>query len=147
MAAWAGLAGVVAGALIAFAGQYVMRRVERQERFDSLLLEQFAAIVALSEDMRNRVWEERNQVASDVVDKWDMGAYRLAEARLRILSQAPGLKAALEELDDAGSELGGTWRTRSGGDEAIDASLTAHRAALERFLVVSSQIIRHRASL
>jgi len=61
MAAWAGLVGVVAGALIAFAGQYVMRRGEKQERFDALLLEQFAVIIALSEDFRNRVWEERNQ--------------------------------------------------------------------------------------
>ncbi len=76
MAAWAGLVGVVAGALIAFAGQYVMGRGEKQERFDALLLEQFAVIIALSEDFRNRVWEERNHVASDVVGKWDLEAYR-----------------------------------------------------------------------
>ncbi len=76
MAAWAGLVGVVVGALIAFAGQYVMGRGEKQERFDALLLEQFAVIIALSEDFRNRVWEERNHVASDVVGKWDLEAYR-----------------------------------------------------------------------
>jgi hypothetical protein len=73
MTAWVGLAGVIAGAIIAFAGQYVMRRGDKQERFDALLLEQFADIIALSEDFRNRIWEERNQVASDVVSKWDLG--------------------------------------------------------------------------
>lgn len=73
MAAWVGLAGVVAGALIAFAGQLAMQRRGERDRFDSLLLEQFAMIIAISEDFRNRVWEERNQVASDVVGKWDLG--------------------------------------------------------------------------
>jgi hypothetical protein len=96
MTAWVGLAGVIAGAIIAFAGQYIMRRGDKQERFDALLLEQFADIIALPEDFRNRIWEERNQVASDVVGKWDLGTYRHAEARLRILSQEPNVKTALE---------------------------------------------------
>jgi hypothetical protein len=147
MAAWAGLAGVVAGALIAFAGQYVMRRGEKQERFDALLLEQFAVIIALSEDFRNRVWEERNHVASDVVAKWDLEAYRRAEARLRVLSQSARVKAALEALDDAGAELGGAWRTASGDKTAIDSARAAHRDAIERFVAVSAQVIRHRAVL
>ena len=87
MAEWIGLAGVVAGAVIAFGGQYLLRRAERQDRNDALLLEQFAIIIALSEDYRNRVWEERNQVANSVVNAWDLGTYRLAEARLRVLSR------------------------------------------------------------
>jgi hypothetical protein len=84
-----GLVGAVAGVLIAFGGQYPMRRAERQERCDALLLEQFAQVIALSEDYRNRVREERKQVASDVVDQWIFAAYRLAEARLRVSSQDP----------------------------------------------------------
>jgi hypothetical protein len=80
------LVGVVAGALFAFAGQYVLRRIEKQDRYDALLLEQFTCIIGLSEDFRNRIWEERKQVASDVVSKWDLAAYRRAEALLRILS-------------------------------------------------------------
>jgi hypothetical protein len=147
MAAWVGLAGVVAGALIAFTGQYVMRRGERQERFDTLLLEQFAVIIALSEDFWNRVWEERNQVATDVAGKWDLETYRLAEARLRVLSQSPRVKEALEALDDTGAELGGAWRKRSGDEAAIDAALADHRAAIERLVAVSSQIIRHQTGL
>ena len=110
MAEWIGLVGVAAGALIAFGGQYLLRRTERQERNDTLLLEQFALIIALSEDYRNRVWEERNQVASGVVHAWDLGAYRLAEARLRVLSRDPSLVAAPEALHEAGGHLGKTWR-------------------------------------
>ena len=59
------LAGVAAGALIAFGGQYLLRRGERHEPNDALLLEQFALVIALSEDYRNRVWEECSQVATE----------------------------------------------------------------------------------
>jgi hypothetical protein len=79
MDAWVGLVGVVAGAFVAFGGQYLMNKTERQERNTALLLEQCSLIIALSQDYRNRVWEERNQVASDVVGKWDIGTHRLAE--------------------------------------------------------------------
>jgi hypothetical protein len=47
MDAWIGLAGVIAGALVAFCGQYLMRRSEIHERSETLLLEQAALIVAL----------------------------------------------------------------------------------------------------
>lgn len=149
MAAWIGLVGVVAGALIAFGGQYLARRTERQERNDALLLEQFALVIALSEDYRNRVWEEHNQVASNVVGKWDIGTYRLAEARLRVLSQEPKVVAALEALQEAGSALGRAWRLGPGrSDEAaVDSAWVAHRAALDRFVAVSSRVIRHRTAL
>jgi hypothetical protein len=147
MTAWVGLAGVIAGAIIAFAGQDIMRRGDKRERFDALLLEQFADIIALSEDFRNRIWEERKQVASDVVGKWDLGAYRHAEARLRILSQEPNVKTALETLHEAGANLGDTWRTESGDKATIDSALTAHRDAIEQLLAVGSQIIRHRAAI
>jgi hypothetical protein len=147
MAAWVGLLGVVAGALIAFGGQYVMRRVESRERFNTLLLEQFALIIALSEDFRNRVWEERKQVASDVVGKWDLEAYRLAEARLRVLSQSRDLKAALEDLDEAGAGLGDLWRHGPRDDETINNALRVHRDAIERFVALSSQVLRRQATL
>jgi hypothetical protein len=64
--------GWLAGALLAFGGQYLRSRAERQERGETVLLEQFAVLVALSEDFRNRVWEERHEVASDVVAGWDL---------------------------------------------------------------------------
>jgi len=147
MAAWIGLVGVVAGALIAFGGQYLTRRSDRQERNDALLLEQFAQVIALSEDYRNRVWEERKQVASDVVGKWDFGTYRLAEARLRVLSQDPKLIAALEALHETGVELGKAWRFTPGDQSAVDNAWKANREAIERFVAVSSQMIQHSATL
>jgi hypothetical protein len=147
MATWIGLVGVVTGALIAFSGQYLMRRAEIQERGDALLLEQFALIIALSEDYRNRVWEERNQMASDVVGKWDLGAYRLAEARLRVLSQEPKVMAALDALHERGGELGKAWRLASSDKAAVDSAWAAHRDAIDRFVASSSQVMRHRAAL
>ena len=144
MAEWIGLVGVLAGALIAFGGQYLLRRTERQERNDTLLLEQFALIVALSEDYRNRVWEERNQVASGVVHAWDLGAYRLAEARLRVLSRDPSLVAAPEALHEAGGHLGKTWRLTPSDQAAVDNAWRAHRAAINQFVAASSQVLRRR---
>jgi hypothetical protein len=87
MDAWIGLADVIAGALIALSGQYLMHRSEAHERSEALLPEQAAMIVALSKDYRNRIWEERNNIAADVVGAWDIGTFRLAEALLPILSR------------------------------------------------------------
>lgn len=78
MATWVGLIGVLAGALIAFGGQYIMNRNEMQERDKALILEQCALVVSLSEDYLNRAWEERSQLASDIVREWDIGTYLLA---------------------------------------------------------------------
>lgn len=86
-------------------------------------------------------------MASDVVGKWDLEAYRLAEARLRVLSQSPDLKAALEELDDAGARLGNLPRDGPRDEGTIDNASKFHRDAIERFVVLSSQILRHRAFL
>jgi hypothetical protein len=44
-----------------------------------VLLDQRAQLIALSEDYRNRVWEERNLAANDVVAQWNIGVFRLAE--------------------------------------------------------------------
>jgi hypothetical protein len=146
MAAWIGLVGVVAGAFVAFSGQYLMSRTERQERNTALLVEQCALIIALSEDYRNRVWEERNQVASDVVGKWDIGTYRLAEARLRVLSLEPDFLAALEALHNSGIALGRAWRLGTSDDATVDNAWAASRDALERFVSFSSQIIQPRST-
>ena len=147
MTAVIGLVGVVAGALIALGGQYLLRRSESQERNDTLLLEQFALIIALSEDYRNRVWEERNQVANGVVNAWDLGAYRLAEARLRVLTQGSAVVNALEALHEAGTQLGKAWRLASHDMAAVDTAWKAHRHAIEQFATVSSQVLRRQTAL
>lgn len=48
----------LAGALIALAGQQWGTQKANKARAGELLLEQCAQIVALSEDFRNRAWEE-----------------------------------------------------------------------------------------
>ena len=146
MAEWIGLAGVVAGAVIAFGGQYLLRRAERQDRNDALLLEQFAIIIALSEDYRNRVWEERNQVANSVVNAWDLGTYRLAEARLRVLSRDSAVVAALKVLHEAGTQLGKAWRLGSSDEAAVNRAWVAHRKAIEQFVAASSRAVRRRTA-
>ena len=145
MTEWIGLVGVIAGALTAFGGQYLMRRTERQERYSALLLEQFALIIALSEDFQGRVWEERHQVASDVVGKRDWLTLRLAHARLRVLSHDPKVMAALRELYDAGANLDKAWRLASADEVAVDNAYKAHHDAIERFIAVSSRVIRHQS--
>jgi len=98
----------------------------------------------LSEDYRNRVWEERSKLAGDVVAAWDMGAYRLAEARLRILSGDHGLLEAMDELRESGKALGKAWRLEPRDDHLVDTAWHAHRQALAGFAAASSRTL-HRA--
>lgn len=145
MQAWIGLVGVLAGAAIALGGQYVTRRSEVRERQESLLLEQCALVVALSEDFRNRVWEERHKVADGVVAHWDLGAYRLAQARLRIMCNEPDVLSALGALSQAGGDLGKLWRLASAGEKNVQEAWEAHRSALNSFIASSSRLLRARA--
>jgi hypothetical protein len=140
--AWIGLAGVIAGAPIALGGQHVARQSEVRERTQTFLLEQCALLVALSEDYRNRVWEERNQLAADVVAAWDLAAYRLAQARLRILCSDSDVLTAIETLRKAGTDLGRTWRLSPQDETSVQAAWEAHRSALKAFIAASSELLQ-----
>jgi hypothetical protein len=140
VSAWIGLAGVLAGAFIALAGQRLAYRSQARDTSRLLVLEQCAHIVALSEDYRNRLWEERQGLASDKIAGWDLPSYRLAEARLRILAPSSRLLAALENLDESGSALGRLWRGGSTESTELDPALAAHRASIEAFIMLSSRI-------
>lgn len=133
---------MVAGAAIALGGQFLTRRSEQRERLATVLLEQCAAMIALSEDFRNRVWEERNRLAEDAVAKWDLAGYRLAQARLRILCRDPDVLTAIERLRKAGTDLGGTWRVSPHDETAVDAAWEAHRSALKAFIAVGSELLQ-----
>jgi hypothetical protein len=142
MGAWIGLVGVVAGALVALVSQYLIRNSEARERRDTLLLEQLAMVIALSEDYRDRVWQERNKVAEGVAAAWDMRSYRLAEAKLKILCRDSNLLATLTALNRSGIELG-VSRSQSPENEAqTEAAWKAHKAALEQFITASSMMFR-----
>jgi hypothetical protein len=129
------------GALIALGGQYLLRTTERKDRNSTLVLEQCALLIALAEDLRNRIWSERNGGEAGFVATWDIGSYRLAEARLRLLS--PGLAAAaeLEPLRETGKDLSKAWQFAPDDEAAIDSAWQANRAAIERFVAASSRAL------
>ncbi|HEY6294364.1 MAG TPA: hypothetical protein VIX15_01770 [Streptosporangiaceae bacterium] len=91
-------------------------------------------------DYRNRVWEERNQLADDAVANWDIGTYRLAEARLRILAPTPDLMAALTAVRKTGAALGEAWRLSPADKASIESALSAHNDAVGQFIAVSSKL-------
>jgi hypothetical protein len=141
VAEWIGLAGVIAGALIAFIGQYLLRRNERNDRNNTLVLEQAALLIALSEDFRSGIWAERKQLATDSVGEWDLGAYRLADARLRLLSPSSAVVAEMEPLRETGKDLGKAWQLALADAAAFDTAWEAHRVAIERFIAASSRAL------
>ena len=56
MDAWIGVIGALAGAAIALVSQYITNHSARRERDASILLDQCAQLIALTEDFRNRIW-------------------------------------------------------------------------------------------
>jgi hypothetical protein len=142
MGAWIGLVGVVAGAFVALVSQYLIRNSEARERRETLLLEQLAMVIALSEDYRDRVWQERNKVSTGVVAAWDIGPYRVGEAKLKILCQDSNLLAALMALNRCGIELGTSWELSPEDEGRTEAAWKAHKTALEQFIAVSSTMFR-----
>jgi hypothetical protein len=64
MEVWIGVIGAAVGAIIALLGQYISNRLERRAKDAALILDQCAQLIALSEDYRNRVWQERNNLAA-----------------------------------------------------------------------------------
>jgi hypothetical protein len=64
----------------------------------------------LSDDFRSRIWEEKVLGLEGKVDSWDLGAYRLSAARIKILCDDASLLQALEDLTNSGKRLGGNWQ-------------------------------------
>ncbi|WP_433277468.1 hypothetical protein ACQPZA_00775 [Pseudonocardia xinjiangensis] len=143
-AAWIGLVGAVAGAGIALLGQYIVARTGRREREIALLLDQCAYIIAFSEDFRNRVWEERRLDREGRVAEWDIGAYRIAEAKLLILNTGKSFGEAIGELRKRGADLGVAWRTERADNEKIEAAWWAHHRALKAFTEASATLVKRR---
>ena len=139
--AWMGLLGVLAGAAIAIVGQRLSYRSESRDRLQTLVLERASQLVALSEDFRNRVWEERHGVSAETVVAWDLAAFRLAEATLRLLCPSPAMTSALRELRQAGQDLGKEWRLNRSSGPQLDLAWERHRKAIEDFLSTSSDAL------
>lgn len=144
MDAWLALLAAVAGAAIALVGQYVVTAKQTRTRAGELILEQASALVALADDFRNRLWEERELGLTGRVEGWDLAAHRLAAARLRILCDDPALLAALDEFTAAGGRLGGYWRRGGVDPEELDRRWTRDRAAVDAFIEASRATVRKR---
>jgi hypothetical protein len=142
MNVWVTLLATVAGAVIALAGQYILKRGEKRTRSGELLLEQCAQVIALSEDLRNRVWEEQELHAQGRVDAWDLGAHRIAAARVKILCQDPALLNALEDLTNSGKQLSGYWRLGKAGPDKIENLRELDKVAIAEFIKASAVVVR-----
>jgi hypothetical protein len=142
MEAWAVVVAAVAGAAIALLGQWVAKRGERKTRAAELLLEQCALLVALNEDFRNRIWEERTLQQAGRADGWDLGAARLTSARIRTLCDDADVLAALDEIGIAGKELGAYWRRGDIDEEEFERRYEREKTATARFLDAAAGVIR-----
>lgn len=139
---WMTLIAAVAGAGVAIFGQYITRRGESNARLAELLLEQCSQVLALSEDFGNRLWEERNLGLRGRVDGWDLGRFRLAEARMRILCRDHHVLAALDELNSSGRALGGYWRRGDIDAGELEARYERAKLSAEAFATASARLFR-----
>lgn len=133
MTGWIGLIGALAGAAIAMAGQYLFRLLESRRDDAKLFLEQCAQVVALEEDFRNRIWEERH-LNADSVREWNLRDAMLATARLRIISTDREVLRTLEILHKSGQELGKVWRTNKAEGDDLTRAWQQHRRSLDQFV-------------
>lgn len=138
------LIAATAGAAIALVGQYLARRGEGSVRRTELVLEQCSQLVALSEDFRNHLWEERELSQVGRVDGWDLAAYRLAAARLSILCRHQPLLSARDDMNESGKRLGAYWRRGSAEPEELEQRYERYKAAIEAFVEQSGLFIRQR---
>jgi hypothetical protein len=132
----------VAGAVIALTGQYAAKRGEKRTRSGELLLEQCANVISLSDDFRSRVWEEKVLGMKGKVDAWDLGAYRLAAARIKILCDDASLLQALEDLTNSGKRLGGYWRRGQVDNDEFENRREHDKVVCADFTEVSSRVVR-----
>ncbi|MFE1286001.1 hypothetical protein [Streptomyces sp. NPDC058751] len=141
---WGTLFATVVGAAIALLGQHLVKRAEHRARISELLLEQCAYLAASSSDFHNRVWEERVLDMNDRVSSWDVSAHGLASARLQILSKDRALLSALQELNNAGQQLGSYWRRGVVDEAEFTSRWNRHRIATEQFIATSGEVVHRR---
>jgi len=144
MDAWITLLAGIAGAVIALGGQQWGIWNSSRTRAGELLLEQCAQLIALSEDFRNRAWEETVLGQKGRVDGWDVAAHRLAMARARILCKDSAVLEALAEMEESGKEYGGHLRRGDVSEEELAALRDRNRASINALASASSTVIRRR---
>jgi hypothetical protein len=135
------LIGVLSGGLVTILGQYFLRLADKRTAFVDFVLEQCAQLIALEEDLRNRVWEERALGLGGRVSEWPLSEYLVAEARLKIACRDRGLHDALQDIQLAGRALSTAWRGDERDEEAVEAMWRQHREALDRLIAVSGALL------
>jgi len=144
MTAWITVVAGLVGALIALAGQqWGMHRANRT-RAGELLLEQCAQLIALSEDFRNRAWEETVLGQQGRVDAWDLSGHRLATARVKILCQDSAVLAALTEMNESGTAYGSHLRRGDLTEDELKALRKRNKISIETFAASSARVVRRR---
>ncbi|SEF33014.1 hypothetical protein SAMN05421837_106561 [Amycolatopsis pretoriensis] len=130
---------MIVGATIALFGQFMSRTVEYKREGRRLFVENCASLIALEEDFRNRVWEERKLGLSDSVAQWDLSGYRLVAAQVRLTSDDERLLRSLADLRVAGQELGKSWRMGSLDSDELEVAWKKHKSALENFVAAAKR--------
>ena len=115
-------------------------------RGGELLLEHCALLVAMNEDLRNRVWEERVLGQQGRLDDWDLAGTRLATARLRILCTDESVLAALVGMNSAAKDLAAYWRRGNAESTEVDLRYEQLKQTIESFAEASARLIRPRLS-
>lgn len=117
------------------------RRSNRSTASLQALTEAVALVIALSEDYRNRVWEQRNALDPNAVAAWDLKESRLAQSRVRLLTSDPKLLDCERALQRAGTELGKAIRLAPTADADVQQAWDAHRLALDSFVVEGRRVL------
>lgn len=106
-----------------------------------MLADASSVVVALAEDYKNRVWEQRNGLSNDSVAGWNFRESSLAQARIQILTGDEGLLSAERTLSRAGTALGRAVRLDTGDVEELELAWQAYKAALENFVAESRRVV------
>jgi hypothetical protein len=142
MSAWLTVVATLAGGLIAVAGQFMAGHNEGRRERRRQLLESCAVVVSLSEDFRNRVWEERTLGKEGRVDEWDLGRSRMAENEIELLCDDARVLDALEELRRTGRDLGSYWRRGNIEEEHLDELYDRLKQARVGFVSSAKRLFR-----
>jgi hypothetical protein len=142
-----GFLAVAAGAAVIVVIRQIMRFFRKSSVRAEQLKSECVKLVALSEDLQDRISRERHGAAvTDEVYAWDVSAYRRARRRLGGLAPSTPVQMAIAELDETRADLKAAWRRsldRSPEDrEDLTAAMQAHSEAIENFATSSSIMVR-----
>jgi hypothetical protein len=138
MNAWAAVVAAIAGGAIALAGQNAGQRRDKQVRVGELLLEACEQVVSLSDDFRNRLWEEVELGQEGRVGEWNLLGNQLAVARIKLLTDDHTLLQRLEGLTASGKAMGAYWRCGNVDRAELSRRREGDKIACADFVAASS---------